>query len=171
MGFDREVLMKLNRKQFAVQSLVLALVAGGVVLAQGVLTEKNISIALAQEAAMTALEKCRADGYRVSVVVLDRGGNLKAVLRDDNAGLHTPDTAQRKAYTSLTFRIPTTMFAQRVLGNPALGTISEVIALGGGLPIQSGTEVIAAIGVGGAPSGDADATCAQAGIDKIKDRL
>lgn len=171
MGFDREVLMKLNRKQFAVQSLVLALVAGGVVPAQGVLTEKNISIALAQEAAMTALEKCRADGYRVSVVVLDRGGNLKAVLRDDNAGLHTPDTAQRKAYTSLTFRIPTTMFAQRVLGNPALGTISEVIALGGGLPIQSGTEVIAAIGVGGAPSGDADATCAQAGIDKIKDRL
>ena len=115
MGFDREVLMKLNRKQFAVQSLVLALVAGGVVPAQGVLTEKNISIALAQEAAMTALEKCRADGYRVSVVVLDRGGNLKAVLRDDNAGLHTPDTAQRKAYTSLTFRIPTTMFAQRVL--------------------------------------------------------
>jgi uncharacterized protein GlcG (DUF336 family) len=164
-------MMQLKRKHVAVQSVILALVTGGMALAQGILTEKNISIALAQEAAMTALEKCRADGFRVSVVVLDRGGNIKAVLRDDNAGLHTPDTAQRKAFTSLTFRIPTTTFAQRVQGNPALGTINGVIALGGGLPIQSGTEVVAAIGVGGAPSGDADAVCAQAGIDKIKDRL
>jgi uncharacterized protein GlcG (DUF336 family) len=163
--------MQLNRKQLAVWSLVLAVVAGGMSLAQGVLNEKNISIGLAHEAAMTALEKCRADGFRVSVVVLDRGGNIKAVLRDDNAGLHTPDTAQRKAYTSLTFRIPSATFVQRVQGNPGLGTINGVIALGGGLPIQSGNEVIAAIGVGGAPSGDADAVCAQAGIDKIKDRL
>jgi uncharacterized protein GlcG (DUF336 family) len=146
------------------------LTVGTIVMAQQTLSEKTISLSSAYLAALTAVEKCRADGFRVSAVVLDRGGNIKAVLRDDGAGLHTVDTARRKAYTSLTFRIPSSTFAQRVQANPALGTITDVIALGGGLPIQSENEVIGAIGVGGAPSGDADAVCAQAGLDKIKDQ-
>ena len=163
--------MSLKVRTLVPAALFSLFVGTTLVFAQGTLSEKNISLELAQQAAMTALEKCRTDGFRVSVVVLDRGGNIKTVLRDDGASLHTVDTARRKAFTSLTFRIPSATFAQRVQTNPALGTISDVIALGGGLPIQSGTEVIAAIGVGGAPSGDADAACAQAGIDKIKDRL
>lgn len=163
--------MNVSQQRFT-KFVALILVAGSAVaLAQNTLTEKNIPLGLAQEAALVALEKCRTDGHRVSVVVLDRGGNIKAVLRDDGAGLHTVDTARRKAFTSVTFRIPTSVFAQRVQTNPALGTITDVIALGGGLPIQSGNEVVGAIGVGGAPSGDADAACAQAGIDAIKNRL
>lgn len=163
--------MKILVKSSAFYLAAAAVVGSTLAFAQGTLNEKNISIAMAHEAAMSALEKCRADGFRVSAVVLDRHGNIKAVLRDDGAGLHTVDTARRKAYTSVTFRIPSATFAQRVQTNPALGTITDVIALGGGLPIQSGNEVIGAIGIGGAPSGDADAVCAQAGIDKIKDRL
>ncbi len=148
--------------------VVASLAVGTVVLAQEAVNEKTISLTAAYTAALTAVEKCRADGFRVSAVVLDRGGNIKAVLRDDGAGLHTVDTARRKAYTSLTFRIPSATFAQRVQTNPGLASITDVIALGGGLPIQSGNEVIGAIGVGGAPSGDADAICAQAGLDKVK---
>ena len=136
-------------------------------LGQTVITERQISLALAVDAAMGAVEKCRADGFRVTAVVLDRGGNIKATLRDDGTSPHTIDTAKKKAFTSLAFRIPSSDFIQRSETNPGLRAIEGTIALGGGLPIRSGNEVIAAIGVGGAPSGDADASCAQAGIDKI----
>lgn len=52
-----------------------------------------------------------------------------------------------------------------------LGEIDGFLLLGGGLPIRAGNIVIGAIGVGGAPGGPLDDQCAQAGIDKIKDRL
>lgn len=157
-------------KQLIKPSLA-SLIVLGAALAQGILAERNLSVALAEEAAVAAMQKCQADGFRVSVVVLDRGGTFKAAVRNDGAGLHTFDTAWKKAYTSASIRIPTTTFVQRVQTNPGLASIAGVIALGGGLPISVGNEVIGAIGVGGAPSGEADEVCAKAGIDKIADRL
>jgi uncharacterized protein GlcG (DUF336 family) len=41
----------------------------------------------------------------------------------------------------------------------------------GGLTIKLGDEVIGAIGVGGAPSAEADEACARTGLDKIRDRI
>lgn len=58
--------------------------------------------------------------------------------------------------------------------NPAaqnLGQIDGFLLLGGGVPIRVGNIVIGAIGVGGAPGGPLDEVCAQAGVDKIKDKL
>jgi uncharacterized protein GlcG (DUF336 family) len=43
-----------------------------------------------------------------------------------------------------------------------------VLAIGGGLPIEAAGAVIAAIGVSGAPGGEADDACAKAGIDAIQ---
>ena len=139
--------------------------------AQAVLTEQQISLALASEAAMATIAHCQAQGYRITVTVVDRGGNVKIVLRDDGAGLHTVNASREKAFTALTFRIPTSEFIQRSENSPELRTVEGVIALAGGLPIRSGDEVIGAIGVGGAPGGDRDEACAQAGIDAIADRL
>jgi uncharacterized protein GlcG (DUF336 family) len=142
--------------------------------AQSVLSEKQISLPLAQEAAAAAIEHCRKDGYKVSVTVVDRDGRVKVVLRDDGTGPHTLDTSRRKAYTSLSFRTSTAEFAKRIATNPAaagLKDVDGVITLGGGLPILSGSEVIGAIGVGGAPGGDKDEACSQAGINKIADKL
>ena len=39
------------------------------------------------------------------------------------------------------------------------------------MPIKVGNDTIAAIGVSGAPGGDKDEACAEAGLAKIKDRL
>ena len=142
--------------------------------AQGVLTERQISLALASEAAEAAVAQCRADGFRVTATVVDRSGRIKAVLRDDGTGPHTLDTSLRKAFTSASLRISSAEFAKRVDTVPAaahLKDIKGVIALAGGLPIRSGDEVIGAIGVGGAPGGDKDEACAQAGINKIAERL
>ena len=153
---------------------VLFLLAATAVFGQDVLVEKQLSLALAQEAATTAIEKARKDGYKVSVTVVNRAGQVIVQLRDDGAAPHTTDTSWRKAYTALTMRASTAELAQRIAANPgsaALKDITDLIILGGGLPIRIGSEVIGAIGVGGAPGGDKDEACGQAGIDRIAGRL
>jgi uncharacterized protein GlcG (DUF336 family) len=142
--------------------------------AQQVVTEKALSLDLAHAIAEGALEKCRADGYHVSVTVLDRDGLVKAALRDDGSGPHTIVTSRRKAFTSVTFRQPSADWAKRVLTDPALAGLKDTegtIALGGGVPIKAGNEVIGAIGVSGAPGGEKDEACANAGVQKVADKL
>lgn len=140
--------------------------------AQGLLAEKNISLAVAQSVANGALEKCQSMGYKVSVVVLDRAGVQIVLLRGDGAGLHTVEGADRKAYTARTYRAPSADFAKRVASDPGYAQAvhySRVLALGGGLPIKAGTDVIGAVGVSGSPG--KDDVCSQAGIDKVADQL
>lgn len=152
----------------------MTLLATTLALADGMLMEKQISLQLAQETAMATIEQCRKDGYKVAVTVVDRAGQIKVMLRDDGTGPHTVDSSRRKAYTSLTFRASTSEFAKRLSTNPAaanLKDITDVLVLGGGLPIFSGNEIIGAVGVGGAPGGDKDEACAQAGINKITEKL
>ena len=156
---------------------LLALVALSIAVApataQQVLTEKQISVALAQEIAQAAMNQCHSDGYRVAVTVVDRGGQIRAILRDDGGNPHLVEASQRKAYTSAMLRVPSGAFAERVQ-NPAAAALTEldnVIALRGGLPIKVGDEVIGGVGVGGAPGGDKDEACAQAGIQKVADKL
>jgi uncharacterized protein GlcG (DUF336 family) len=142
--------------------------------AQDVLTEKALSLDMAHAIAQGALEKCRADGYHVSVTVLDRDGLVKAAFRDDGAGPHTIVTSRRKAFTSVTFRQPSADWAKRVLTEPAVAGLKDTegtIALGGGVPIKAGNEVIGAIGVSGAPGGEKDEACANAGVQKLADKL
>jgi uncharacterized protein GlcG (DUF336 family) len=45
------------------------------------------------------------------------------------------------------------------------------VILGGGLPVESGGSLVGAIGVSGAPGGDADEACAKAGIDAVQGKL
>jgi uncharacterized protein GlcG (DUF336 family) len=147
-----------------------------------VLTERNISLAMAKIIGETALDACRKDGSRVTVVVLDRAGNMRIVSRDDGAAPHTYENSQRKAYTALTFRAPSRELAERLAKNP--GAVPQVYltgtsAAGGGLPIKAGNEVIGAVGVSGStsvpgsnvPGGTRDEACSQAGIDKVSDQL
>nr|WP_295901333.1 heme-binding protein [uncultured Bdellovibrio sp.] len=142
--------------------------------AGGVLTQKNISLELAQMAADAAVENCLHSGYQVTATVVDFAGDVKVSVRADGAGPHTIDASRRKAYTSASAKNATSAMLTTSQTNPTaqnLGQIDGFLLLGGGLPIRSGTAVIGAIGVGGAPGGPLDEVCAQAGIDKIKDKL
>jgi uncharacterized protein GlcG (DUF336 family) len=94
------------------------------------------------------------------------------MLRGDGAGLHTPEGAERKAYTARTFRSPSADFAKRMHERPEIaGSIqySRVLALAGGLPIKAGNEVVGAVGISGSPG--QDDVCSQAGIDKVAHQL
>jgi len=140
--------------------------------AQGVITQKNISLALAQTIANAALAQCQSMGYKVSVTVLDRAGQAIVMLRGDGAGLHTPEGSDRKAFTARTFSQPSADFVKRLAERPdTVGSLqyTRVLALGGGLPIKVGNEVIGAVGVSGSPG--KDDVCSQAGIDKVADQL
>src|SRR5271165_103661 len=137
------------------------------------LTQKSLSAGMAMAIAQTALETCTNQGYKVSVHVLGRNGEVLVALRGDGAPPHTMENSQRKAYTARTFRIPSGEFAQRVKDNPTLGAVhlTGIIAAQGALPIKAGDEVIGAVGVSGAPGGEKDEVCAKAGIDKVADQL
>jgi len=139
-----------------------------------VLQEKNMSLEIALELAQGAVQACAVDGYNVSAAVVDRGGTLRALLRADNAGVHTPEAARRKAYTSVSARAATSQIARNVEENPGaaqLVAIDDFLVLAGGVPVKVGDETIGAIGVGGAPGGNLDEACALAAIKQVESKL
>jgi uncharacterized protein GlcG (DUF336 family) len=133
--------------------------------------EAVLPLALANKAASAALEKCKQDGYRVSVAVVDRAGLIRTLMRGDGAGPHTTDSATKKAYTAASLRRPTSELAEMIAKAPALQSLRDmnekILMLGGGLPVEIGGEVVGGIGVGGAPGAHLDDACAQAGLDSI----
>jgi uncharacterized protein GlcG (DUF336 family) len=136
-----------------------------------VLTEKNISIKMAMAIAETALNDCTP---RVSVAVLDRAGRMRVFLQGDNASPHNLELARRKAYTALTFRRPSAEWAKRTAEGDVTGqrSLTDVIPLGGGVPIMIGEDAVGAIGLSGAPGGQPkEEACAKAGIAKVADQL
>jgi len=144
---------------------------GGAAAAQDLPREPVLPLQRALEAASAALARCEADGYRVSVAVVDRGGDLKALLRGDGAGPHTQDSSFKKAYTSASLRRPTAEFAELIVERPQAEALRDmndkILILGGGLPVVLDGEVVGGIGVGGAPGGHLDEACARAGLEAI----
>jgi uncharacterized protein GlcG (DUF336 family) len=137
------------------------------------IARKDISAEAAMTIASTAIADCRAKGWNISVAVVGRSGELIVHVRGDNTGPHTMDNSFRKAYTSRTFRSPSGDLVKRLKDNPQLSlvTLPNVVAGEGALPIKVGDDVIGAAGASGAPGGEKDAACIQAGLDKIKDKL
>ncbi len=125
-------------------------------------------------AAQAALKKCRDSGWQVAVAVVDRAGVPQVMLRDRFAGAHTPRTAIGKAWTAVSFRTATSELAKMTQpGQPQSGVrdLPRVVAIGGGLVVEAQGSLLGGIGVSGAPGGDADDSCARAGIEAIRERI
>ena len=156
-------------------ALVLALLMSTSVPAQDALVSaSNLSPELALEIAQTSLKACQAEGYQTAVAVVDRMGVPQVMLRDRFAGPHTPETAQRKAWTAVSFRTDTLALARNTqAGSEQSGArmITNALMIGGGVPVQAAGQTVAGGGISGAPSGEADDRCARAGIDAVKARL
>jgi len=164
------------------------LAAAGVLIAvtaspsfsQGLITKKRLSAALANEAVAVAVATCAKNGYAVTAIVVDTEGVRQAVLRGDGAVVHTLDSAYSKAYSAASLAVvrkdySTKAIFERVAKNPSstasLGNLPNITFTPGGITLLAGNEPIGGIGVGGAPGGNFDDDCAQAAIDKIKDRM
>jgi uncharacterized protein GlcG (DUF336 family) len=137
------------------------------------LARKDLSASVALTIAQTALETCTKQGYRVSVTVVGRTGEVLVQVRGDNSSPHTMENSMRKAYTSRTLRVPSGELVKRLKDNPQLSQIhlTNIIAAQGALPIMVGEDVVGAAGVSGAPGGDKDEACVKAGLDKVADQL
>lgn len=135
---------------------------------------KILSPSAALKVAQAALESCRSSGYQVAVSVVDRFGTPQVLLRDRFAGPHTPETARRKAWTAVSFRSDTLELAAfSQAGQPQSGVrfVTEALMIGGGVRIEAAGSIVAGVGVSGAPGGEADDTCARAGIEAIEDEI
>jgi uncharacterized protein GlcG (DUF336 family) len=152
---------------------VLSIFFCGFAHAQAPLSEKNVSMKMAQMIIEGTIEQCTKDGYKVSVTIVDKAGNVAASLRGDGTNPHTMEFGRLKAYTART-RGQTSLEFKNLTDKPEnayLKQIPNVVAVGGGVPIKAGNEVIGAVGVSGAPGGEKDEVCALAGIAKVADAL
>jgi uncharacterized protein GlcG (DUF336 family) len=141
--------------------------------AQGVVTQRILSLNAAKVMAEAALAECRGRGFHTSVAVVDRAGTLLAMLRDELASPATIDMARGKAYTALVFRAPTSEFQKATAEDPTRApqrNVPGILALGGGVPIVVNGEILGGIASSGSSQKDDD-ECARAGLAKAADLL
>ena len=120
---------------------------------------------VANKIVTSAVEECTGRGYLVTASVVDRNGNLVALLRHPLSGTHTIKVSQRKAFSSATLRAKTSEIALR---RSDLNFAPGILLIVGGIPIQFNGNFYGGVGVAGAPP-EIDELCAQAGIDAISD--
>ena len=141
--------------------------------AQGVVMQRNLSLSMAKTIAEATLAECKSKGFNTAAAVVDRAGQVLVILRDEQATAQHAEMARRKAYTARMFRISTLEFQKRTAGDSptaAQRDLADILALGGGVPIQVGDDTIGAVGSAGSTL-ETDDACARAGIAKVADLL
>lgn len=133
-------------------------------------------MALAVEAAQTAIAVCLANGYKTTATVVDSAGVPVVMLSYDGAPERTQMIGLTKTTATIKYKVPSGEIADRVKTDAALDAEVKAdpkigTARRGALPIKVGGEIIGAMSVSGAPGGDKDEVCTQAGLDKIASRL
>jgi uncharacterized protein GlcG (DUF336 family) len=124
----------------------------------------NLTLEQAEAWIRKACAKATQLGVKVSVVVVDAGGNPVALARMDGANILSPDIARGKAYTAVAFKGHSKEMAERMKDRPAAGlgltqvSGNRVVLLPGGVLAKRGDEIIGAVGVSGASS-DQDHEC------------
>lgn len=161
------------RTHIGIASVAIAIIAANAAQAASPQIEKNISMGLAQEIVAGVIEECAKNSYKVSVVVVDKAGQVAASLRGDGTSPATMEFARMKAYTARVRNQTSLEFMNLTASGDAqaLRQIPGVAAIGGGVPIKSGAETIGGVGVSGAPGGEKDEACAKAALARISASL
>jgi uncharacterized protein GlcG (DUF336 family) len=131
-----------------------------------------LTLDLAQQIAQETLAKCTADGFKVTVLVVDSMSAAKVMLRADGTSPSTAEVAKMKAYSTMLYNRPSGPAQPLPAGQTAPpATIPGTINAQGGVPIKFGDVTIGAVAVSGAPGGDKDAACANFALAKLADKL
>ena len=134
---------------------------------------RSPALDLSLEAAKAIVEACK--GYHVGVSIIDAAGTPKLYYIPDGTDGSHAYTGFRKAYTALTFKMPTSQVGAATKTDPAvvarIKADPNLLTFAGGMVLKAGDEVIGAVGVSGAEPSAKDEECGLAGISKIKDRL
>src|SRR6266571_805075 len=152
--------------RYTLRAMVLigiAAILSGRAGAQGVVMQRTLSLEMAKTIAEGTIAECKAKGYHTAAAVVDRAGQVMVILRDEQATAQTAEMSRRKAYTARMFRTTTLEFQKRTM-DPAYAPqreITDILALGGGVPIRIGDDVIGAAASSGSTQEQDDA-CAKA---------
>jgi uncharacterized protein GlcG (DUF336 family) len=130
---------------------------------------QRLTLESALKIARGAVDACMAQGIQIGVTVVDRDGTVQVALRDTIAAPITLDISRMKAFTAANFNAATSTMTERA--NTPVGRVDGLVMSGGGLPIQVGGALLGAVGVSGAPSGETDEACAQAGLAPLLEEL
>ncbi|MEU0393374.1 heme-binding protein [Streptomyces sp. NPDC006208] len=133
----------------------------------GLRQSTHLTIESATKAAQATLKAAEKENQRITVAVVDRNGNTIVTLRGDGAGPQSYESAERKAFTAVSWNAPTSVLAGRLAQAPNLKDIPGTLFLAGGAPVTVKGAPVAGIGVAGAPSGDLDEGFAQAGVASL----
>ena len=136
----------------------------------------GIPLDLALEGVSTAIATCLRAGYKVSALVVDTAGVPIVLASGDGAAAITQRIAMGKAQTVVKYKMTSGQAAEkagtdsgfmaRLLADPQVGPPRQ-----GGVPIAAGANILGAIAVSGAPTGDKDEPCAVAGLARIQASL
>ena len=124
--------------------------------------------ALTASDAQTIAAACRTEaaknGWGVSIVVVDDGGNLMHIERLDGASILSVDIAIAKARTSALTRRPSKFWEDRVGQSSVYLKFPHIMPLQGGLPVMHAGECVGGVGIAGRPQASEDEQVATAGV-------
>jgi len=133
---------------------------------------KRLGLDLATELTQAAVADCRARGYQVSAVLVDRGSDVQVVLRDSLAAPQTIQLARDKANAVILSGGDSSVLQRnRQDIRMELDHVEDLLVLAGGVQIMAGGSWVGALGVSGAPGGELDEACAKAALEKYQERL
>lgn len=131
----------------------------------------RLTVEAAEKVARAAMAQCRKEAIQIGVTVVDRGGDPVVVMRDTLAPDLTLTVSRQKAYTAMSFNAVTSSLENRFPGPHSVGKVEGLVMSGGGVPILAMGNIVGGVGVSGAPTGEQDERCAQAGLKAIQDDL
>lgn len=132
----------------------------------------------AQQIAQAILDHARAESAApLSVAVLDAGGHLQVMLREDGAGFLRMDIAVAKAWGALGMTQPSAQLASRAANQPTFfSSLVEIshgrlaLAPGGILLASDAGDLIGAVGVSG-DTAEVDERCAISAVEQVGYRV
>lgn len=140
-------------------------------MAQFTYEKRSITLEIAEKMLEVAERKAREVGIPMCIAVVDESGNLKAFSCMDGAALLSIGIAQDKAYTAVAFGMATHEWYSFIKDDPPLLVgvphIPRLTILGGGYPIQVGSEIVGGIGVSGGTYSQ-DMEVAKAALEVLK---
>jgi len=127
-----------------------------------------ISLEKAQAAVKAAVAEANKHGWPLNVAVVDSGANLVTFVRMDGAQIGSIAISEHKARAAAKYRRATKVFEEFMQqGRNYIGTLDDVIASRGGIPLVEDNKIIGAIGCSGA-TGSQDEVVCMAGAATIK---
>lgn len=134
------------------------------------IVKHSIDAETAEKAIAAAAAKAVEMKMKMCIAITDEGGDLKAFLRMDGAPKLSIGLSQDKAYTAVSFSMPTHAWFEFIKDDPPLlhgiTHTPRLVVFGGGFPIMLKGEMVGAIGISGGHYSH-DMECARAALAAI----